>query len=170
VPPRRLSCPLSLVARKCSPRKRNKIKRIGGGRPRQRLLANLHGEPDVLRALARLSLQRMQLLEERHELKTKGVASVLDEDDEWLQTRTPASLQRELIQRIDAQLPEVDAELRILKRHCPANAEQISAAIEAYRRELETALAMAMGAILVTGQHETAAKKAKATLKRMRGF
>jgi hypothetical protein len=27
------------------------------GRPRQRLLANLHGEPDTLRALARLTVR-----------------------------------------------------------------------------------------------------------------
>jgi hypothetical protein len=37
------------------------------GRPRQRVLANLHGEPDTLRALAKLAVIRDVLLEQREE-------------------------------------------------------------------------------------------------------
>jgi hypothetical protein len=39
--------------------------RDGEGRPRQRLLANLHGEPDTLRALAKLAAQRDFLRKEK---------------------------------------------------------------------------------------------------------
>ena len=33
--------------------------RDGQGEPRQRVLVNLHGEPDTLRALARLTVRRV---------------------------------------------------------------------------------------------------------------
>ena len=35
------------------------------GRPRQRILANLHGEPDTLRAWARLEYRRVHLRKHR---------------------------------------------------------------------------------------------------------
>jgi hypothetical protein len=37
------------------------------GRPRQRVLTNLHGEPDMLRALAKLAIMHEGLSEQRKE-------------------------------------------------------------------------------------------------------
>ena len=42
--------------------------RDDGGRPRQRVLANLHGAETTLEALARLAAQRQELRKERAEL------------------------------------------------------------------------------------------------------
>jgi hypothetical protein len=43
------------------------------GRPRLRILANLHGEPDTLSALAKLAVQRTDLREEKEALDKEMV-------------------------------------------------------------------------------------------------
>ena len=45
------------------------------GQPRQRLLANLHGEPDLLSALAKLAARRDDLRKEQDALAADAVAA-----------------------------------------------------------------------------------------------
>ena len=49
--------------------------RDGNSRPRQRILANLHGEPSTLAALAKLAAQRDLLRKERETLAEEAVAA-----------------------------------------------------------------------------------------------
>src|SRR5262245_25762544 len=53
------------------------------GRPRRRILANMHGEPDTLRALAKLAVMRSRLSKEWDELiaqHTEAYASYSPEE------------------------------------------------------------------------------------------
>ena len=108
------------------------------GRPRQRLLANLHGEPDTLRALARLAVRRTSLLADRQAL-ANGKAT--DEEGELIDVR----FARQLIADIDAELADLAREQAILKRHCTATPKEIQATAKAYQRELENAANAAVG-------------------------
>jgi len=76
------------------------------GRSRQRLLASLHGEPDTLRALARLAMQRMKLLTEREEL-ANGKAT--DDEGDVIDAATARKV-----------IAVIDSELATLEKHCTA--------------------------------------------------
>jgi hypothetical protein len=76
------------------------------GRPRQRLLASLRGEPDTLRALARLTMQRMKLLTKRDEL-ANGKAT--DDEGDVIDAATARKV-----------IAVIDSELAALEKHCTA--------------------------------------------------
>jgi hypothetical protein len=92
------------------------------GRPRQRLLVSLHGEPVTLRALARLAVQRTSLLAERKGL-TSGKAI-----DEWTGEVIDPRTARRVIKFIDTKLAALAREQVILEQHCTATSKQVQAA------------------------------------------
>ena len=70
------------------------------------MLASLHGEPDTLRALARLAMQRMKLLTEREEL-ANGKAT--DDEGDVIDAATARKV-----------IAVIDSELATLEKHCTA--------------------------------------------------
>src|SRR5580765_7842947 len=80
------------------------------GRPRQRVLANLHGEPDILRALAKLAvlhdLLSKQREEEHAEPSGEGAGFVLVTD------RAMTEHNRRMAQ-VDRQLAAIERELAV---------------------------------------------------------
>lgn len=129
------------------------------GRPRQRLLANLHGEPDTLRALARLAVRRTSLLAERKQLMSEGTI-----DGEAVDVATA----RRVFAAINAELAELAREQTIIRKHCTATGKQIQAATRAYQQELEDAVNAAMGRMVELWGLEKGLKKAKTKVRRMR--
>jgi hypothetical protein len=103
------------------------------GRPRQRLLANLHGEPDTLRALARLTVRRTSLLADRKELAS---GKAIDDDGK----RVSAAEAREVIAFIDTKLASLLAGGRSPK-HCTATAREFGPRHQAYQQGLKDTLA-----------------------------
>jgi hypothetical protein len=136
--------------------------RDGEGRPRQRLLANLHGEPDPLRALAKLAAQRDLL---RKEKETMAIDQI--QANQFYEIVTQKTLhghrysapERKEIdglmrarERLLKRLAKVEADLAtiakdgaIIKKHCTATPDEIQAAIKAYKQELSEAEAMVLG-------------------------
>jgi len=122
------------------------------GRPRQRLLANLHGEPDTLRALAKLTTKRDVLLgrreEEHAEPNNRGAGFVL------VTERALTEHNRHI-----AQLAAIERDMAVLIKHCTASDDEFEEAVQRYRKEycglFERVLALAI-----------AGKQAKAALRR----
>jgi len=112
----------------------------GQGEPRQRVLVNLHGEPDTLRAVARLTVRRTSLLAERKEL-----ASGKADNDGKVVSATEAS---EVIASIDTKLAALAREQAILEQHCTATSKRIQAATQAYQRELKDAALAVLGRMM----------------------
>jgi hypothetical protein len=131
------------------------------GRPRQRLLANLHGEPDTLRALARLTVRRTSLLADRKELAS---GKAVDDDGK----RVSAAEAREVIAFIDTKLAVIAREQAVLKKHCTATAKEVRAATQAYRQGLKDAALAVLGRMMELGSLEKGLKKAKTKVRRMR--
>jgi hypothetical protein len=148
------------------------------GRPRHRVLANLHGEPDLLSAVANLAVRRDAL---RKELKS----ALADKPhaDLFYETLTTKALQghhysdaerREIddlmrqrehllrrIVQIEHQLEVIEREGATIKKHCNAAATEIQAAIRAYQKRKDDAEA------LVIGLEFAGLKEAKASLRRL---
>jgi chromosome segregation ATPase len=155
--------------------------RNGSGQPRQRLLANLHGEPDTLTALAKLAAQRETLRKEREALATDKMTA-----DEFYEAVTQNALQgrqygaperkeiddlmrkRERLLRrlakVEADLASIQKDGAIIKKHCSATPDEIQAAVRAYKKELDDAECMVLG--LEYGLR-VQLKEAKAKLRRM---
>jgi chromosome segregation ATPase len=122
------------------------------GRPRQRVMTNLHGEPDVLSALAKLAALRDAL---RKELAAKLADK--PHADLFYETVTTKTLHRhqysdaerreidklmrqrdQLLRRLDAipgQLDRIEREGAAIKKHCTATPKEIQAAIKAYQKK-----------------------------------
>jgi hypothetical protein len=147
------------------------------GRPRQRVLANLHGEPDTLSALAKLAAMRDDL---RKELTSLVEAKPgFDEVYEVVTTRTlqghvySASDRREIDkglrqrERMGKRILEIEDRLKaigrdgvVIKKHCTATPDEIQAAIKAFQKKHHDAECLVLGM-------EFRLKDAKATLLRM---
>jgi hypothetical protein len=112
------------------------------GHPRQRILANLHGEPDPLRALAKLAVMHDQLLEEREqthaEPSNRGVGFVLV-------TRRAATEHDRRLAQIDRQLTAIERDTANIAKHCSASDGEFQAAMQRYRREYYAAVERAAG-------------------------
>jgi hypothetical protein len=93
--------------------------------------------------------------------RAEQLATVTPED--WLE---PWCVQ--FFARIDAQLAALERDGAALKKRCNPSLAEVQAAIAAYRAELEEAKTIAIGALVVTGRHESALKGYKAALRRMR--
>ena len=132
--------------------------RDGRGRPRQRLLANLHGEPDTLRALARLIFQRAALRKHRAE--------------QWAEAQScdDKELVAAFFAQIDADLAALERDIAVVEKHCTATAAEIRAAIKEHEQALKDAGATALGALLYVARHESAHRACKAALRRLRAL
>jgi hypothetical protein len=107
------------------------------GRPRQRLLANLHGEPDVLRALVK-AVRRFTDMQEF--IKQQRVVAAEGDHDAKLVARYFAKL--------DAKLKAIEREIEVLSAHCTASDDDIRAATGEHQQALKDAEADMLGALL----------------------
>jgi hypothetical protein len=131
------------------------------GRPRQRLLVNMHGEPDVVRALVK-AVHRQNTLEkfiaeERAEIKTWEKDD--DYDAEWV---------ARYLGRLGAELDGIKREIEVLSKHCTASKDEIRAATRAYASALNTAIEATAGAAFYAGQAEYKYKELARKLRRLR--
>jgi len=85
------------------------------GRPRQRVLANLHGESTSLDALAKLTVQIEELRTRRDEL----IAGKADHEF--------------VMSYVAGKLAILEQERAIIAAHCPATKRELRAAIRAYK-------------------------------------
>jgi hypothetical protein len=157
--------------------------RDASGRPRQRLLANLHGQPNTLQALAMLAAQRDALRKEREHLAAEAVRA-----NQFYEAITRNTLQghqyapaerveidammaqreRLLIRfaKVDRVLATLERERAVIKKHCAATPDKIQAAIQAYKAKLREAESLVLGmqlASLMRGE----LKEARAALRRL---
>ena len=127
------------------------------GRPRQRILANLHGEPDTLRALAKLAAMHDVLLEQREEehaepsKQGRGLCAG---------HRTRLDRAQSPHRAIDRQLAVIERDMAVINQHCTASDDEFQQAMQRYRREYCEAFERAMGLAI-------ARKQADAVLRRM---
>jgi len=150
--------------------------RDNSGRPRQSILANLHGEPDTLHALAKLAAMRGALRQERDWL-----AQQVTDANQWLaQNGIVLSAQdpvlfldakdkrdefaRELA-AVECKLTAIEKEGVAVKKHCTAAPEEIQAAIREYKKRHHDAECLVLGMEFINGGH---LKEAKAKLRRLR--
>jgi hypothetical protein len=151
------------------------------GRPRQRLLASLHGEPTTLRALAKLAALRDDLRKERKKLALEAIdadrfyesvtQSVMHghqyseterkEIDRLMRAR--ARLLKRM-SKVDRTLAAIQRDGVIIKKHCAASANEIQAAIKAHKREQYDAECLALG---MEFHHTAQIREAKAKLRRL---
>ena len=112
------------------------------GQPRQRVLANLHGEPDILSALAKLAARRDDLRKEKETLAADAVKAnefykaitlnSLEGKQYTAQERKeidPLMKQRDRLlarmARIEADLATIQKDGLVIKKYCSATPEQI---------------------------------------------
>jgi hypothetical protein len=151
------------------------------GRPRQRVLANLHGEPDALSALAKLAARRDALRKEKEELPVQAVdankfyeivtvntlqghqysAAERKEIDDLMKQRERL-LKRTA--RIEADLVAIQKDGAVIKRHCRAKPSEVQAAIRAYKQKLQEAQNLVLGMKYALTMN---VKEAKARLRRL---
>jgi hypothetical protein len=150
------------------------------GRPRQRILANLHGEPDVLSALAKLAARRDALRKEQ-----EALAADAPHAEQFYEIVTARSLQghqysaterkeidgllkaREQLRRmatIKANLAVIQKAGAVIKQHCSATPDEVQAAIRAYKKKLKDAESLVLGMEYL---REMSIKEAKAKLRRL---
>ena len=127
------------------------------GRPRQRVLANLHGEPDTLRALAKLALMHDALLQQREEEYAepgkRGAGFVLV-------TARALTRHNRRIAQIDRQLDSLEREMAAIDQHCSASDDEFEKAAQRYGKEYCKLVERVMG-------FAVASRQAKAALRRM---
>ncbi len=151
------------------------------GHPRQRLLANLHGEPDPLRALAKVAALRDALRKERESLAANAVhanqfyeiatgnilqgrkysAPELKEIGQLMRQRERL-LKR--LTRVERDLAAIQKDGAVIKKHCTATPDEIQAAIKAHKQERHDAECLALG--LEFGLREQV-REAKAKARRL---
>ena len=154
------------------------------GRPRQRLLANLHGEPDLLSALAKLAARRDELRKEQEALAADAVhanqfyetitLNTLQGEQYSAEDRKKIDLGLRLRKRLLVRMAKIETDLvtiqkdgLVIKKHCSATPEQIQDAIKAYKQKRQDAEALALG--LEYGLR-TNLKEAKATFRRLQSI
>jgi hypothetical protein len=134
------------------------------GQPRQRLLANLHGEPDTLSALAKLAARRDELRKEKEELGTTPIPQGW-EDIAPIATQVRAMLKR--FHQIESDLATIQKDGVVIKKHCAATPQQVQAAIHAYKQKHSDAAAWAMGLMASVANSKIRESAAVAALKRV---
>jgi hypothetical protein len=157
--------------------------RDANGRPRQRLLANLHGQPDTLKALAMLAAQRDALRKERDRLaleadQARPFFEAITQNTLHGHQYTPAeraeidvglALRDRLLMRfakVESALATLEREGAVIKKHCAATPDEIQAAIQAYKAELRAAEARVLGMQLASLMRG-GLKEARAALRRL---
>jgi hypothetical protein len=148
-----------------------------GGRPRQRVLANLRGADTALEALAKLAAQRHELKKERKRLQPDlkvatqfhngWMIAMADGQRFSVQERKDIDrllkARKKLLKRsekVDVLLAQIECEGAIIKKHCDASPDEIQAAIKTFQKKLNVAQTLVMGA-------EVILYKAKEDLRRL---
>jgi len=124
------------------------------GRPRQRLLANLHGETDTLRALAKIWV-RCEGLDEH----SKELMAEYDQADEKTK-----GWRAKLILGNERERDRFLKDGLVLEQHCTATPEQLQAAMTAYSQALREAALRGLGMHFEFAQR---IRKADAALRRL---
>jgi len=147
------------------------------------VLANLRGEPEPLKALAKLAAQREALRKEGkvlvaeaeaanqfYEVVTQNALHGFQYSAEQRKEIDDLMRQRErLLKRlakVEASLAAIEKDGIIIKKHCTASPDEIQAAIRAYKTELRDAEALVFGLELAANDE---LKRAKAALRRLSG-
>src|SRR5262245_25378918 len=107
------------------------------GRPRNRLLVNLHGEPDVPSALVKLLHMRSKLADEWKEYRTTN--------------KMATAKQRRREDQIDRYLAVIEKDVAILEKHCTASDEELQAALDAFQKRIEDAVHLILGIEVIDG-------------------
>jgi hypothetical protein len=127
------------------------------GRPRQRLIANLHGETTVVAALAKLSVYAEGLRIERTAL-IEELPAALDASGRPGALMVQSKPGREL-NAVTAKLAATEREMAVLVRHCQASDEEINAAAELHRKVLSDTARAALGAHYYAAQYDAAMRR-----------
>jgi hypothetical protein len=126
------------------------------GRPRQRLIANLHGEPTPLQALAKLAVAHDVLLEERGELRAepsnKGAGFVLVPE-------RALTKYNDRIAQIDRRLARIERDISAINEHCIVTDDEFAEAVKRYREEYCTLFERACGLGLARKQADAALRR-----------
>ena len=87
------------------------------GRPRQRLIANLHGEPDPLRALAKITTQWDSLRAQLEELveMPPGNNQSSEQRTDWLRR----------FEKIERDLAALGKDRAAVEKHCMATEDEL---------------------------------------------
>ena len=139
------------------------------GKPRQRVLANLHGCETLVKAIAKLAAQRQRLKAEKKLLDGELIWM-----EEFYQNITASALagakwnvadrkeinkglrQREQmlgrVSGIEKALKQIERNGNTIKKHCTASAEEIQAEIKEYKNELKDAEALLVGVDYTKGE------------------
>ena len=151
------------------------------GRPRQRLLANLHGEPDTLHALAKLAALRDMLRKEKETLAADAVHANTFYETVTQETlhghRYSASERKEIdgllrkrekllrrIAKIERTLAAIEKDGAIIKQHCTAAPDEVQTAIQTFKRKHQDAECLILG---MEFAHKQQTREAKAAFRRM---
>jgi hypothetical protein len=141
------------------------------GRPRQRLLANLHGEPDTLNALAKLAARRKALRTELDALRQDEVGA-----DQFYAVFTgkvlaghqcSAAERKEIDQllrrreRLLARITEIEAALAVIEKD---GAAEVQAAVQRFQKKFRDAETLNLGLEYALREQS---KEAKAKLRRL---
>lgn len=148
------------------------------GKPRQRILANLHGAPDAVHALGKLAVQRDRLRKERAELEPD-----IPHVEKFYETVTLATLNGHVfdpeerneidhllkackrllkhVAEIDSRLAQIQRDGATIKRYCTASPEEIRAAVREYAAELDRAEALSHGSKFVADSTKAELRKAR---------
>lgn len=152
-----------------------------GGHPRQRLLANLHGERDTLSALAKLAARREALRTELGSLQRAAgeanqfyailtqntlaghqySATERKEIDRLLRQRERVLAR---VTKIEAALVAIQKDGAVIKKHCDASPAEMQAAIRAFKEKFHDAECLVLG--MEVAQRESL-REAKAKLRRL---
>ena len=123
------------------------------GKPRQRILANLHGAESLVAALGRLAAERDRLRKERHQLEPDiphmekfyevVTLNTLNGhrygDEERKEIDLLMKARKRLLKRIaeiDAQLDGIQKDGATIKRHCQASSDEIRAEAQIHAKRL----------------------------------
>ena len=151
------------------------------GRPRQRLLANLHGEPDTLSALAKLAARRKALRTELDALRQEEInanqfysmftgkvlaghqysAAKRKEIDQLLRKRERLLAR---ITEIEAALAVIEKDGAVIKKHCDASPAEVQAAVQRFQKKFRDAETLNLGLEYALREQS---KEAKAKLRRL---
>jgi formyltetrahydrofolate hydrolase len=131
------------------------------GRPRQRLLANLHGEPTELKALAKLIFMMDTLSAERDELAPQVEDIMSRRHNE----RTPDErlVLTRYVQIVNKQVA-LQKDGVVINQHCTATPDELEAAVQAHAQEARNAASEVLGRSFM---HHQELKQAKAKLRRL---
>jgi hypothetical protein len=129
------------------------------GRSRHRILANLHGEPDVLSAIAKLMVLHSGLRSEQDSMvKEVEEISEIDGKRQWARRLLPR------FEQIEATMPRIEREVAAIRKYCSATDQEIEAACEAFQNRISNAAKACLGALVI---HALPMKKLEENFRRL---